>query len=470
MKRPALWLVALILTVLWARGAVAGEPDEEAEDSDATAESAETIEEDPDRADDSEEATRLFGEAEEHYLAHRYEEALGLLEQAFELDEHPLLIYNIGQSHRHLDNFEPALAAYRQYLELCPREELMTEVYALIGECLICLGRREEANEAFQRYLDLENDGEQADQVRRAVETGEAPTEQERRDPDTVRQAQELHDRAEALLDQDQYEQAALLFIQGYERMPDIHELLFNAGLCYLDGSMMDEGMRTLARYVQTPDADPLALYFLGEVYAEQCDFSSAIEAFERYLETAPDGEWRQEARAFINELYPAEGDAAREETGATPEEMTRARALSNRAWDDFEAERYAEALQAFEGAYEIVQARTLICNMAGVLVAMERREEAVRRYEEFLEGGDEGEDASVHVEMAECLIEMNRIDEARRHIDAYMERARASDLPDEDAYMDWARNLQRQCESRGGSGDSSRAPGVGIEREGIRL
>ncbi|MBN1918321.1 MAG: tetratricopeptide repeat protein [Verrucomicrobia bacterium] len=400
-----------------------------------------------------EEGMPLFQQAAREYEAHNYAEAARLLEQAYAAHEHPLLAYNLGQAHRNAENYEAALTAYRNYIQLCPRDELVNRVYVLIGECLLQLDRRQEANEAFQHYLDLEHDGEYAAQAQRALESGETPSAQDRRDPQAVEQAREICDRAAALWEQEQFQQAAEVFLRGYERMPEMHEFLYDAGLCYLDAQAWNDASRTLRRYVETPGAAHDAWAFLGECYGEMFDFGEAVEAYERYLELEPRGEYAQEARDFVNDTMPFPSETGvRRETGATPGEFERAEVHFNAGREHFDAGRFQEAIGAFESAFEIVPSRALVYNIGLCLSRLGQWQEALTRFEQFLERDDQGMAVIAHLEAAECLIELRRPQDAVRHLDQFATRAQESDLDNEETHTARAEQLRRRAQGGGAS------------------
>ena len=409
-----------------------------------------------------EEAMPFYEGAARAYEEHRYAEAARLLEQAYAAHEHPLLAYNLGHAHRNAENYEAAVTAYRNYIQLCPRDELINEVYVSIGECFLDLDRRQEANEAFQHYLDLEHDGEDAAVAQRSIESGEAPSAQDRRDPDTVRRARELTDQAARLWEQDQFQQAAELFLRGYERMPDMHEFLYNAGLCYLDAQTWEDAARTLRRYVETPGAEHDAWAFLGETYGEAFDLVEAVDAYERYLELEPHGDYAQEARAFISDTMPPEGNEVREETGASPGEVARARELLETARGDYEAGRYAESIESLQGAYEIVRARTLLYNMGRCCQDLGEWERALGYFERVLQGTEPSWNIVGHLEAAECLLELNRPQDAVRHIQQFRALARQYELPDEESYLERARELLQRAQGGGTGGGSTGGEGGG--------
>jgi tetratricopeptide (TPR) repeat protein len=67
----------------------------------------------------------FFRTAREHYREGRYREAAADLERALALDPvSPTLRYNLGRVEELLGNLEPALRAYRGYLELLPADAL----------------------------------------------------------------------------------------------------------------------------------------------------------------------------------------------------------------------------------------------------------------------------------------------------------------------------------------------------------
>lgn len=464
-KRHMICFFALVVLALWAARAHAIEPDEEdagTGESADTAETPDTGEEPAERtyAGDESQARPLFDQAREVYDDRRYEEAARLLEQAFELHEHPLTVYNLGLCHRLAFNHTEAIAAYRQYLQICPRDQLNAEVYISIGECLLRLDRREEANEAFQHYLNLERDGELAGQAERAVETGETPTDQDRRDPRTVREARELCDRADSLWEQEELEQAALLFLRGYERMPGMHEFLYNAALCYMDAEMWADAARTFSRYVQTPGAEHDAWAFLGECHGEALYILRAVEAYERYLELEPRGTYADEAREFVNEIIPSDWEGSGSGRQPTRGEVERAIADFQTAEERYRAGRYREALESLQRAHELYPSRTLVFNMGRCYFRLNEWEPALTHFERTLERGDEGPYAVAHLEAAHCLLELNRPEEARDYIEEYTGRAGTDELPNEEENLRRARELRSRIEARSGDG-AEHAPGA---------
>ncbi len=79
-------------------------------------------------------ARRLFEEAALAYSEARYESALQLFEQAFELSGRTDLLYNIGLTLERLRRDEDAVVPFEQYLETNPPAERRAEVERRLAE------------------------------------------------------------------------------------------------------------------------------------------------------------------------------------------------------------------------------------------------------------------------------------------------------------------------------------------------
>ena len=66
---------------------------------------------------DASAAKEHFRRGKEAYDLGRFEEALRAYELAYEEDPRPQTLFNIGQCHRHLGNFERAAFSYRRFLD-----------------------------------------------------------------------------------------------------------------------------------------------------------------------------------------------------------------------------------------------------------------------------------------------------------------------------------------------------------------
>ncbi len=82
-------------------------------------------------------ARQAFQEGEQAYYAGRFREALDRFSLAYELSARAELLYNIGTAHDRLNNAEPALRSYREYLEARPaapnREFVLARIAVLEG-------------------------------------------------------------------------------------------------------------------------------------------------------------------------------------------------------------------------------------------------------------------------------------------------------------------------------------------------
>jgi tetratricopeptide (TPR) repeat protein len=385
-----------------------------------------------------EEGTTLERQAVAQFQEHQYAAAARLFEQAWTAYQHPRYQFNIGQCYRHAQQWPQAVAAYRRRLELDPAPP--NYIHAHLGYCLLQARQREEANAALRRYLELEPEGDLAEQVQRAIDSGRWPADADRRPPEAVEAARAVHDRAQQLADQGQFQQAAEAFMEGYRQHGQIHELLLNAGLCYMWAHRNEQAIEALTQYIETPGADMGAIAHLAECRLADGDLPAARDLYRRYLQRDPDGEFVQQARRvirFIDHLDPI----------PTRANMLEAKAHTERAEAHVTAGRYAQAQREFEAAYAIIPAPTTRFNIALCHYCARRYEQALTMLLQYMEEmGDEGREASVHIDIARCLADMNRDEEAMQHINAYRARADAAELPREQYFREQATAIENQC------------------------
>lgn len=72
-------------------------------------------------AADKARARELYKQGTERFRGGKVAEALAAFQEAYRLDPHPVLAYNIARAHETLGQVEEAIAAFRLYLELDPR-------------------------------------------------------------------------------------------------------------------------------------------------------------------------------------------------------------------------------------------------------------------------------------------------------------------------------------------------------------
>jgi len=79
-------------------------------------------------------AREHFRAGQQAYEAGKYDEALKSFSEAYGLHPMPGLLFNIGQCHRKLGNYDRAAVFYQQYLELSRSRENFSAVRALLSE------------------------------------------------------------------------------------------------------------------------------------------------------------------------------------------------------------------------------------------------------------------------------------------------------------------------------------------------
>lgn len=83
---------------------------------------------------DLERAKKLFYQGRQLFDLRRFEQALEKYEAAFEAKAIPEFLFNIGQCHRNLDNFDEAIFSFRRFLQLEPETPRREQIEALIAE------------------------------------------------------------------------------------------------------------------------------------------------------------------------------------------------------------------------------------------------------------------------------------------------------------------------------------------------
>lgn len=79
-------------------------------------------------------ARKHFKRGEKLFALGRFAEALDAYEAAFEAKDLPDFLFNVGQCHRNLGNYDQAIFSYRKYLKLRPDAHNRKAVEKLIAE------------------------------------------------------------------------------------------------------------------------------------------------------------------------------------------------------------------------------------------------------------------------------------------------------------------------------------------------
>ncbi len=79
-------------------------------------------------------ARKLFYEGRKLFDLRRFQQALDKYEAAFEAKPIPEFLFNIGQCHRNLGNYDEAIFSFRRYLQLVPDAERRPQIEALIAD------------------------------------------------------------------------------------------------------------------------------------------------------------------------------------------------------------------------------------------------------------------------------------------------------------------------------------------------
>jgi tetratricopeptide (TPR) repeat protein len=448
MKRHVLNVFLIVLLALWAGDALA--LGEEAGTGTGGG-SAPTIE------GDSAAARPLFEQGQTAYVQAEFAQAAELFQRAYDAWHHPAFLYNRGQALVHISRWQDALAAFQQYVSTyessgLPAEQFETLVHVQIAECLHRLNRRDEATQALRLYLEASPQGDLAPAVRQCVETGASPSTIGARDPATVRAARQAYEQALALHRRGQYREAAESFLQAYDRLSDVTELLYNAASSYRAARMWNEAIREYERYMMTTCPDAEAYIQLAQCYHQQANYERAMQAYRNYLAREPRGIFAEDARQYIESMASVLAMSNEAQPQETVEQASR---IFSRGFEHYSAGRYRQALQDFSEAHDLVPTRQTQYNIGMCYYHLREWLRALTQFENYLRNGDTGEHAMAHLYAAECLLELERWGEAQHHIQDYLARADEAELPQEERDRARAQRLMQRVREASGAGGS---------------
>ncbi len=395
---------------------------------------------------DPEAARPINDRAVQAYGAGNYAEAARLFEQAYEAYHHPQFLYNAGQSYRRAGSYVEAVGAYSRHLLEAGSAGLQpdTTAYIHMGECMLRQNRRAEANQFFERYLREEEARsgrtdipEDAEVARRAIATGQFPSEQDRRDPDQLRQAQALFDRARAVGSGD-VARAAEMYMDGWRRY-QMPEFLWNAAFYYQFADNLEQAAARFREYLQTPGADPEGYFALGMVLVSLGQSDEARQALERYLQLRPRGQNVRGAREQLRLLTEGSGPSA--------DDVRRAREAFATGQRLYRAGQFQQALPHFTTAYQLTHDRAAHFNIAMCCQELHNWQEAANQWDAYARAGDQGGDAVTHLFAARAMLEVGNTSGARQHVQAFLRLADQHELPAEQANRRYAEGLTRDID-----------------------
>ena len=224
----------------------------------------------------AEQARRLDPELERRLQAEREQRA-----REEKLESH----YTLGARHLEQDRPEEALQEFQAALEMEPNRHVL---YGLLGTAAAAAGRRDAAIRHYRRALEL------------------APGE-----------AAHHNNLGTLLVEEGQLDEALVQFQQAAQLDPDRAATYhFNRGAALLNAGHPGEALAPLREAVRRDPTLAVAHYFLGlasfrtsprratDAGGERVEpRPGTVEAFQRYLELAPDGDYAERAREILKEL-----------------------------------------------------------------------------------------------------------------------------------------------------------------------
>jgi tetratricopeptide (TPR) repeat protein len=245
----------------------------------------------------------------------RYAEARAQFEKVLpEMDEHQQAQLHalIGTTYYEEKNFAAARDAYEKSLPgLTPEEQ--TSVRLRLGDSYLQQGEFEAARAAYEQVLDqIPGEGraqvllaiarsyDQQGQRDEAIETVERILEQ---DPGDVQALQLIAD----LLSRAGREEEAQAFL---DRIPEDEalpaDMLLNQGIRFYNDEDYDQALSNFDRVIRQDPTQADAFYYRGLSYLAQGKNAEAAADLAKYVELAPDGQYADQAREFLEFLQPS--------------------------------------------------------------------------------------------------------------------------------------------------------------------
>jgi len=104
-------------------------------------------------------AKRHYERGQKLFALQKFEAALEQFQKAFDADPIPDFLFNIGQCHRNLGDYEAAIFSFKRYLKLDPETANREQVEELIAK----LEDKQAAKESKRLRLRREGDGDEGD-------------------------------------------------------------------------------------------------------------------------------------------------------------------------------------------------------------------------------------------------------------------------------------------------------------------
>jgi tetratricopeptide (TPR) repeat protein len=251
------------------------------------------------------------------YEAGDYAGAISEMEAERRLNPDPNILYNIGQAYRKWGMREQAIIAYRQFLGAVPQADNRPQVERLIAE--------------LQRASGMVG----APPPVPAVQPARAPVNA-------------------AMIAQEHQRRARLLY-EGRRYPEAINELEAEYAL----------------------DANPIALYNLGQSFRYWGRLSEAIRAYRHYLMVVPQAGNRPEVEASITEIVGR--------LRATGAHVMSAQEHARRANASYQAGGFSQAVAELEAEYVLDGDANVLYNLGQTYRLWGRLEQAMRAYRQYL-------------------------------------------------------------------------------------
>lgn len=281
-------------------------------------------------------AADFFARGEELSESGHYNSAITAYRKG--LDKQPgnvIAINNLAMIYIELDRLNEARTELEQAVSA---GNATPEIYSNLGYVLRKQGNDQSAADAYEKYLELGENIEEAEKIRSWIES--VRQEETAGDAQAVSEEdissgaggpnpeeQELLNKASGLYDSGDFNESINTYNKCLNINPDSSAALLGRGKAEIKAGLLQEAVVTLREALSICKDNEEIYYILGFALRSMQRDTEAAEAYEKYLELAPDAEGAQKIRGWIDNVKAAApveesgGESAPESEQAEEEE-----------------------------------------------------------------------------------------------------------------------------------------------------
>ncbi|MEM3396909.1 MAG: tetratricopeptide repeat protein [Thermoplasmata archaeon] len=358
------------------------------------------------------------------FHTHRYDEALKWYNKALAVLESAEVREKAARTALLLSRYEEALKHIDMLVKTNPENP---EYLVLQGKALVGLNRFIYALETYNRVLKIQPENLSAWYGRALAlakigDVSEALASIEKA-ISFGRSMEALKLRAKLLSELGKFEDALNAYEELLVSEPDNQELLLEKGITLVRMGREEEAEQIFLKLVAAQPENATAHYYLGKIYATRGALEEAKSHLETAIESAPEN---AEARMLLAEIYLRTGTqdgmvkAGEQYTAILSYQPKNMAIIYKLAEIHMKLENFEKAIDFINGFLAEEPNHTGALYLKGnIFVKQKKLREAARTFEKLLKLQEMPE---AHLDYAFCLMGLEKFEEARRHIERYIE------------------------------------------------